>query len=65
MYVQTWFFHKGMNFSKHVIWRAPDALLSMIGNTSNVISILCGYQAQQTSVLNDEIVMVSQGIKSK
>lgn len=63
MYVQTWFFHKGMNFSKHVIWRAPDALLSMIGNTSNVISILSGYQAQQTSVLNDEIVMVSQGIK--
>lgn len=62
MYVQTWFFHKGMNFSKHVIWRAPDALLSMIGNTSNVISILSGYQAQQTSVLNDE-VMVSQGIK--
>lgn len=63
MYVQTWFFHKGMNFSKHVIWRAPDALLSMIGNTSNVISILSGYQAQQTSVLNDEIVMVSQGIR--
>lgn len=63
MYVQTCFFHKGMNFSKHVIWRAPDALLSMIGNTSNVISILSGYQAQQTSVLNDEIVMVSQGIK--
>lgn len=63
MYVQTWFFHKGMNLSKHVIWRAPDALLSMIGNTSNVISILSGYQAQQTSVLNDEIVMVSQGIK--
>lgn len=63
MYVQTWFFHKGMDFSKHVIWRAPDALLSMIGNTSNVISILSGYQAQQTSVLNDEIVMVSQGIK--
>lgn len=63
MYVQTWFFHKGMNFSKHVIWRAPDALLSMIGNTSNVISILSGYQAQQTSVLNDEIVMVSQDIK--
>lgn len=63
MYVQIWFFHKGMNFSKHVIWRAPDALLSMIGNTSNVISILSGYQAQQTSVLNDEIVMVSQGIK--
>lgn len=63
MYVQAWFFHKGMNFSKHVIWRAPDALLSMIGNTSNVISILSGYQAQQTSVLNDEIVMVSQGIK--
>lgn len=63
MYVQTWFFHKGMNFSIHVIWRAPDALLSMIGNTSNVISILSGYQAQQTSVLNDEIVMVSQGIK--
>lgn len=63
MYVQTWFFHKGINFSKHVIWRAPDALLSMIGNTSNVISILSGYQAQQTSVLNDEIVMVSQGIK--
>lgn len=62
MYVQTWFFHKGMNFSKHVIWRAPDALLSMIGNTSNVISILSGYQAQQTSVLNDE-VMVSQGIR--
>lgn len=61
--VQTWFFHKGMNFSKHVIWRAPDALLSMIGNTSNVISILSGYQAQQTSVLNDEIVMVSQDIK--
>lgn len=58
MYVQTWFFHKGMNFSKHVIWRAPDALLSMIGNTSNVISIL-----RQTSVLNDEIVMVSQGIR--
>lgn len=55
--------HKGMNFSKHVIWRAPDALLSMIGNTSNVISILSGYQAQQTSVLNDETVMVSQGIK--
>lgn len=48
---------------EHVIWRAPDALLSMIGNTSNVISILSGYQAQQTSVLNDEIVMVSQGIK--
>lgn len=63
MYIQTWFFHKGMNFSKHVIWRAPDALLSMIGNTSNVISILSGYQAQQTSVLNDEIVMVSQGIR--
>lgn len=63
MYVQTWFFHKGMNFSKHVIWRAPDALLSMIGNTNNVISILSGYQAQQTSVLNDEIVMVSQGIR--
>lgn len=63
MYVQTWFFHKGMNFSKHVIWRAPDALLSMIGNTSNVISILSEYQAQQTSVLKDEIVMVSQGIK--
>lgn len=63
MYVQTWFFHKGMNFSKHVIWRAPDALLSMIGNTSNVISILSGYQAQQTSVLNDEIVMVSQGTR--
>lgn len=63
MYVQTWFFHKGINFSKHVSWRAPDALLSMIGNTSNVISILSGYQAQQTSVLNDEIVMVSQGIK--
>lgn len=63
MYAQTWFFHKGMNFSKHVIWRAPDALLSMIGNTSNVISILSGYQAQQTSVLNDEIVMVSQGIR--
>lgn len=63
MYVQKWFFHKGINFSKHVIWRAPDALLSMIGNTSNVISILSGYQAQQTSVLNDEIVMVSQGIK--
>lgn len=57
------FFHKGINFSKHVIWRAPDALLSMIGNTSNVISILSGYQAQQTSVLNDEIVMVSQGIR--
>lgn len=63
MYVQTWFFHKGINFSKHVIWRAPDALLSMIGKTSNVISILSGYQAQQTSVLNDEIVMVSQGIR--
>lgn len=63
MYVQTWFFHKGMNFSKHVIWSAPDALLSMVDNTSNVISILSGYQAQQTSVLNDETVMVSQGIK--
>lgn len=42
-----------------------SSVLSMIGNTtcSNVISILSGYQAQQTSVLNDEIVMVSQGIK--
>lgn len=39
-----------------------SSVLSMIGNTSNVISILSGYQAQQTSVLNDE-VMVSQGIK--
>lgn len=35
-----------------------SSVLSMIGNTSNVISIL-----RQTSVLNDEIVMVSQGIK--
>lgn len=40
-----------------------SSVLSMIGNTSNVISILSGYQAQQTSVLNDEIVMVSQGIR--
>lgn len=35
-----------------------SSVLSMIGNTSNVISIL-----RQTSVLNDEIVMVSQGIR--
>lgn len=61
MYVQTWFFHKGMNFS--IQHQMHSSVLSMIGNTSNVISILSGYQAQQTSVLNDEIVMVSQGIK--
>lgn len=41
----------------------PSSVLSMVDNTSNVISILSGYQAQQTSVLNDEIVMVSQGIR--
>lgn len=62
MYVQTWFFHKGMNFSKHVTvsgeHQMHSSVLSMTGNTSNVISIL-----RQTSVLNDEIVMVSQGIK--
>lgn len=40
-----------------------SSVLSMVDNTSNVISILSGYQAQQTSVLNDETVMVSQGIK--
>lgn len=65
MYVQTWFFHKGMNFPNTLSGehQMQPSVLSMIGNTSNVISILSGYQAQQTSVLNDEIVMVSQGIR--
>lgn len=58
-FIKEWIFPNTLS-GEH---QMHSSVLSMIGNTSNVISILSGYQAQQTSVLNDEIVMVSQGIK--